>query len=64
MDYRGEVGIILENTSNTPVVIYHGDAIAQLVLKEAPQIEWEKVNSLPTTVRGTGGFGHTDNKNQ
>ena len=32
-DYRGEIGVILVNVSNDPVVISQGDRIAQLVVK-------------------------------
>ena len=60
-DYRGEIGVILHNASDKNVTIMHGDRIAQLVLKEVEQAEWELVDELPTTDRGEGGFGHTGN---
>jgi len=58
-DYRGEIGVILYNSSDKIVTIHHGDRIAQLVLKESPQLEWEEVDRLINTDRGEGGFGHT-----
>ena len=27
-DYRGNVGVIVENTGDTPIIIFHGDRIA------------------------------------
>lgn len=59
MDYRGEIGIILTNTSNNSVIINDGERLAQIVLAKHEVIEWEPVNSLPETTRGEGGFGHT-----
>lgn len=58
-DYRGEVGIILANLSNEPFVIQDGDRIAQMVIARYEQAVWEEVDTLETTLRGTGGFGHS-----
>jgi len=62
-DYRGELGVILINTDpNKLFEIRHGDRIAQGVLNQVEQIDWEKVfkvDDLGETVRGEGGFGHT-----
>ena len=58
-DYRGEIGIILTNTSNTPVRINDGERLMQLVLAKHEVAEWEEVEVLPETDRGEGGFGHT-----
>lgn len=61
-DYRGEIGVILINHDITPFVVQHGDRIAQLIIKETNQIEFEEVSrfeDLPTSDRGTGGFGST-----
>ena len=57
--YRGEVGVILMNHSNENYVINPGDKIAQAVFNKFEHIEWEEVDSLDTTERGEGGFGHT-----
>lgn len=64
-DYRGEIGIIIHNTSNEFCQIAVGERIAQLVLKRVEQIEWDSVGGieeLGTTERGGGGFGHTGEK--
>lgn len=59
-DYRGEIGVILINLSNTPVVIKNGDRIAQLVFAKVAKIAgFENVELINVTERGEGGFGHT-----
>ena len=58
-DFRGEIGIVLINLSDTPFVINHGDRIAQFVVKEYVRVDWEPVAELDRTERGDGGFGHT-----
>ena len=37
-----------------------GDRIAQLLILPYPQIQFEEVNELTETVRGSGGFGSTN----
>ncbi len=61
-DYRGEIGVILVNLSNEPVVINDGDRIAQMVIARHEQAEWNVVEVLSETERGAGGFGHTGKK--
>lgn len=58
-DYRGEIGVIMVNLSDTPFNITDGDRIAQLVIARYEQAEWEAVEALDSTERGDGGFGHT-----
>lgn len=58
-DYRGEIGVIMVNLSDTPFNIVDGDRIAQLVIARYEQAEWEAVEALDSTERGDGGFGHT-----
>lgn len=58
-DYRGEIGILLVNLSSQPVVIQHGDRIAQLVIQRVDRIQWQEVEELDETARGAGGFGST-----
>lgn len=59
-EYRGEVGIILHNTSIEPYEVKKGDKIAQLLIAPTPMIHWEEVEELDTTERNEGGFGSTD----
>ena len=61
-DYRGEIGVILVNLSNTAVEINPGERIAQLVVAQYTQVDWQRVTSLDTTDRGEGGFGSTGKK--
>ena len=58
-DYRGEVGVILFNTSDEDFEVKAGDRIAQIVLNKVEQINWVEVEELDETERGDGGFGHT-----
>lgn len=59
-DYRGEIGIIMENTGNLSIKIEKGQKIAQLLIAPTPMIKWEEVTELSDTDRGNGGFGSTD----
>ena len=56
-DYRGEIGVILQNHGDVHFTINHGDRIAQLMFIGFHQVEFEEVIDLPDTVRGSGGFG-------
>ena len=58
-DYRGEVKVILINLSDTAQVINDGDRIAQMVFQQVEKANWQVVDQLDTTERGSGGFGHT-----
>lgn len=61
-DYRGEVGIIVDNTGNEPIVIEIGERIAQGVIKEVIKANFVEVNEIDNTKRGKGGFGSTGTK--
>lgn len=58
-DYRGEIGVLLINLSDTPFVINAGERIAQMVVARHEQAELIEVEELDDTVRGAGGYGHT-----
>ena len=61
-DYRGEVKVLLINLGNEPVTIARGMRIAQMVIAPVVQGRWQEVDTitdLPTSDRGTGGFGST-----
>lgn len=58
-DYRGEIGVILVNLSNTPVTIVPGERIAQLVFARHEVAQFTEVSELETSDRGAGGFGST-----
>lgn len=61
-DYRGEIKVILINLSNEIQVISPGDRIAQMILAPVSKAVWQPVESIETTARGEGGFGHTGKK--
>lgn len=56
-DYRGELGILLINVSQEDFVIEPGMRVAQMVLARYEKVEWDQVNELDSTERGTGGYG-------
>ena len=58
-DYRGEVGVLLINLSDTPFQIGRGDRIAQLVIASVERTHWVETQTLEATSRGIGGFGST-----
>ena len=58
-DYRGEIKIILFNHGKEDFVVNNNDRIAQMVLMPILKIEFEEVDELPETIRGSGGFGST-----
>jgi dUTP pyrophosphatase len=57
--YRGEVGVILLNTGSIDFEVSAGDRIAQLVIQKVEYAEFESVDELSETDRGSGGFGST-----
>jgi dUTP pyrophosphatase len=58
-DYRGEVKVALINLGQEPVTIERGMRIAQLVVARHESVDWNEVDTLEPTTRGTGGFGST-----
>lgn len=58
-DYRGEVGVILLNTSNEPFTVEPGMRIAQMIVQQYETVEWDEVGELDITERGEGGYGST-----
>lgn len=61
-DYRGEVGVVLVNLSNTPFTIEPGERIAQMIIAKYEQAELVEVEELDETERGAGGYGHSGTK--
>lgn len=57
--YRGEIGVILINHGNHPVVFEENDRVAQLVIQPVMSVTFTPVESLPESERATGGFGST-----
>lgn len=58
-DYRGEILVGLQNSSDTDYTIQPGNRIAQLAVMPVIQAELEVTDTLDKTERGAGGFGST-----
>ncbi len=58
-DYRGNVGVILFNHSDTDFAVAAGDRIAQLILEAIVTPPVAAVDELDDTDRGADGFGST-----
>lgn len=58
-DYRGEIKVLLVNVSKDAFTVNPGERIAQMVIARHEQVEWDEVEVLDETERGTGGFGST-----
>jgi len=58
-DYRGDVGVLLENTGSTAFFVKAGDRIAQFMVVPVPSVAFKEAEELSETTRGEGGFGST-----
>lgn len=58
-DYQGQLMVSAWNRSDTAYTIAPMERIAQMVIVPVVQAEFEVVDELTTTVRGSGGFGST-----
>ncbi len=61
-NFCGQIQVILINLSNNTFKISDGDRIAQMVVAKYEKVNWNVVEKLEETERGTGGFGSTGNK--
>ncbi|ASS56441.1 dUTP diphosphatase [Rhizobium leguminosarum] len=58
-DFRGEIKIVLFNTSDKHFIVRSGDRIAQLVLAPVLRAQFNPTDELSSTGRGKDGFGST-----
>lgn len=58
--YRGSIGLTITNVSPYAQDVNVGDKLAQLVIHQVPRVEFERVDELSSSERGTGGFGSSD----
>ena len=58
-DYRGEIMVFLHNHGSHPQTVEDGERIAQLVITPCLTAQFESVDELDGTERGSGGFGST-----
>ena len=64
VDYRGDIGVILLNTSDRIFTVEAGDKIAQLIVEACAYPVSVVVSELPETGRGQSGFGSTGVKSE
>ena len=58
-EYRGEIGVMYDNHSDSDYRIHKGDRIAQMIVMPVHQFKPQVVDTLDETSRGEGGFGST-----
>ena len=58
-DYRGPLGVILQNLGTESFTVEHGMRIAQIVIAPVVQARFVRAETLPDSARGAGGYGHT-----
>lgn len=58
-DYRGELHVLLFNTSGKRFRVEVGDRIAQMVITPVISVRMREKLRLDTTERGAGGYGST-----
>ena len=58
-DYRGEIKVPVHNDSNEIRIITPNQKIAQMIIQPFFSVEFEEVDSLDDTARGSKGFGST-----
>jgi dUTP pyrophosphatase len=56
-DYRGELMVALVNLGTAPFLVSRGMRIAQMIIARVERVVFQPVEVLPSTARGTGGFG-------
>ena len=57
--YRGEIFLLTNNLTDSPIEIKAGERIAQLVVVPCLVETIELIDELPDSQRGIGGFGST-----
>ena len=58
-NYRGPIKSVFNPTCEDPEVYELGERFAQLIIIPYPKIEFEEVDELSETERGSGGYGST-----
>lgn len=57
--YRGQLGVIYDNISDSDYIVHKGDRIAQMTIEPVFRFKPRQVDILSETERGEGGFGST-----
>ena len=63
-DYRGEILVCLINNGDQPFIVKRHDKIAQFILSPYSSPNIIETNQLSNTLRGSQGFGSSDNPSQ
>lgn len=58
-NYRGPIKSVFNPTCGDPEIFELGERFAQLIIIPYPKIEFEEVDELSETERGSGGYGST-----
>lgn len=58
-NYRGPIKSVFNPTCEDPEIYELGERFAQLIIIPYPKIEFEEVDELSETERGSGGYGST-----
>ena len=58
-EYRGQLGVLYDNLSDSDYEIKAGDRVAQMLIMPSYKFKASVVDILPTSNRGEGGFGST-----
>lgn len=58
-DYRNGIGVMVKSEEPKPFIVTQGTRIAQMVIIKHEDVNFEVVDELSETARGTGGFGST-----
>ena len=58
-NYRGPIKSVFNPTCEDPEIYELGERFAQLIIIPYPKIEFEEVEELSETERGSGGYGST-----
>ncbi len=58
-DYQGQLFVSCWNRGQNEFTIHAGERIAQLVFVPVVQASFDVVDEFESSLRGTGGFGHT-----
>ena len=56
---KKEIKEKIKSLNSKEFVVNNNDRVAQMVLMPVLKIDFEEVNELPETIRGSGGFGST-----
>lgn len=59
MEYRGPLGVIYDNISDSDYEIKKGDRIAQMLISPVYRFKAQVVDQLNETERGNGAYGST-----